>query len=693
MGKDVDTVRETQFATKTEFSFQHLDSINALRLVPTQETSHNLYNFESPYKNAEISKVEIDPKNPPFPLKFSATYALESSLTALNQIDDLVVKNTGNSLSELEDILVIKDKEGEEVYRIGPIIFEKYFDETGNPFLMVAEGNNRLFRNLKYYPEQKFNAIIIEGVEKKYQPTFSPVDISEVVLLSEAPPLNQRRHLLPHVNPATYQDHLPDLSIFGDSGPRSSSAEKILNLSLKPLIPEKLPVNQELIDKIRFGFSGYAPPPVESITVPKLEDDLPEVVDFNGVSEICPTLGSADFVIKFSPEVLGNFKAIIKTQEEFENTATIGTALISSAQAKNFSPYNMAASGEFNISSEIISQINEHSHNLDLGLPKINIATSKNHSAPEVVSHRIWDKNKKYYSVIVLELSNGKEIPIVLNHSKKDENAQDCFGTVILIRDPFGKLVLTNHHREMIGLSQVESPRMFGFDKTRLEHDVGIDTVRLSHLKNSVVIASSNSIDNSPIEFRQYEINGPDTVSISSIYDIYNQTKEVSIPGRLSSRTSHEYIINGTMGDSLTISAITLNQLRHQELVFNPKFAGQSVLFERVFDPLNGPMLIMPRLPLLFADRFSSQHTDLGKSLDVTFSRLLDFKTITSLEGHNFVPVPVEKLAEMALSGKIDYLSLSHLSVLLRRKEVWSFRRPYVDPRFDNMYFPQHKHF
>lgn len=680
MGKDKQTLVETRPILNSELSFKTIDALSALKSVPTQETSNHLYSFEYPYENTNITKVEINPKDPPFPLKFSATYVLESSQETINQIDKIITKNTGNSLSELSDILVINDKEGEEVYRIAPIIFEKYYDENNNPYLIVADGNNRLFRNLRYFPEKNFQAIIVEGVKAKYQPTFDPVDLSEVVLLSEAPSINQRRHLHSNVNPATYQDHLPDFSFFGDSGPRSSSAEKILNLSLKALVPEELPINQDLIDKIRFGFSDYAPPPVESITAPKLEDGLPEVVDFNGVSKICSTLGSADFVIKFSPEVSGNFKAIIKTKAEFENTATIGTAIINPGQAKNFSPYNTAATGEFNISPELISQINEHSHDLDLGLPKINVATSKNHSAPEVINHRIWDKNKKYYSIIILELSNGKEIPIILNHSKKDEQGQDCFGTSVAIRNAYSNIVLSQHHREMIGLSQVETPRMFGFDKTRLEHELGEDTVSFLKLDKKIKLNSCHSIDNSPIDFRLYDIEYPDHKIMDSFEGIYEQSKEVSRPGRLFPREAHNYIKDGKLGDTLTIATITLNQLQHRELYLNPKFRGQSVLFERVFDPLNGPTLIMPRLSLSFADRFSSQHTDLGKSLDVTFSRLLDFKTISSLEGHNYVPIPVEKLAEMALSGKIDYLSLSHLSVLLRRNDVWCYQRQ-VDPR------------
>jgi len=232
----------------------------------------------------------------------------------------------------------------------------------------------------------------------------------------------------------------------------------------------------------------------------------------------------------------------------------------------------------------------------------------------------------------------------------------------------------------MIGLSQIETPRMFGFDKTRLEHELGEDTVSFINLDKKIKLNSCNSIDNSPIDIRLYDIEIQNHKVMDSFDGIYEQTKEVSRPGRLFPREAHNYIVEGKFGDTLTITTITLNQLQHHELYLNPNFRGQSVLFERVFDPLNGPTLIMPRLPLSFADRFSSQHTDLGKSLDVTFSRLLDFKTISSLDGHNFVPVPVEKLAEMALAGKIDYLSLSHLSVLLRRNNVWKYQRQ-IDPR------------
>lgn len=650
--------------------------VEILRNLPTQETSNHRFK-EHPYYTAEISLETIDPTRPPIPIMFSATYVKEQSLERIEQIDRALLQDNQN-ISTIEGHIVHYESHGEIDWQITPIIFEEWHDDQGKPFLMVAEGNNRLYWQMVSHPERKFQAVIIKKIDSKYKPVYSPVKLDEIKIVDVPPPISQRRKFSGQVNLATYQNNCPDFFIFGSSGPRSDDDEKITFIAQTPLITPEPPISQEKIElweKIKRLYDGFAPPPKEAIVLPKVNQGLPEIVNIRGVEDLGGGLGMATFDVIFPPNHPGIFRALTKTKANYTQTATRGTAVINSHD-QSFPldlPTSQLLDGEFTYSPEILAKLNNDLVDLETGLPILTLAKSKNPQAPQIESWEINTDASNYYTVIVLQLSNRKEIPLVLNRPVIGRDGQPCFGTVAQIVTDLGSQIFTFRHRELIGVSLPEELRMFGYDEERFAHLLGRKYLNnLIHLR-STTLGSTHSIDNSPVVFSLFGLRSLEGLRLESLDTLYRGSVENNLPVLSSVRETHRLILGGQISDALTICGITLDQLKSDELQPPPNIEDFAIVMEKVFDPFSGTRLIVPRLPLSLYDRFSSMFTDLGKSTDVTFSRQLPVKTLTGLDNSSsFIQVGLKQLLDEINNGRVDYLSLAHLSVLLRRARIWN---------------------
>jgi len=660
--------------------------IKLLQDLPSQKT-HNHKFMDCPYSAVDIQFQTIDPLHPPLPIKFSATYVLEDSLAKLEQIDRQLLEGD-SCLSDIEGLTTHLDSTGQEDWQATPIILERWTDASGQDYLMVADGNNRLYWQLVSHPERKFNVVIISKIDKIYQPVYQPVDLDEIKLVEIAPALHERRKFKGPVNIATYQDNRPDFSVFGSQGSRSTDDEKVAYISARTLVEKSTPISFEktkLIAQIREGFRGFAPPPVETMISPTVEQGLPEITGFRGVKDLSQTLGVATFNITFPPDHTGIFRALVKTAEEYKKTATRATAIIE--PGKNFFPITLPPgqllNGEFSIHPPILRRLTSQMSDLNIGITELHLASSGNPDAPRVVDWDIYSEAGKYYSVTTLRLSDGKDISIVLNRPQLDEQGKTSSGAVVNITTEWGSQVLVFHHRELIGLSQLEFPRMFQFDKQRLIHLLGDEAVSNVQQTGATTLSSTHAIDNSAINFMfcRLKSSGPGHFNTTERY--YQQSTECERPILGDPRWIHRQILGGQISDAITVAAITLDQLRSGDLSCSDRFDDHFVVFEQVFDPFHGPRLIMPRLPLSMYDRFSLLSTDLGKSPDVSFSRLFPAKTICDVDStSSFVQFPIKNLKDLILSGGLDYISLAHLSILLRRSRIWNlnYMKFYLPP-------------
>jgi len=650
------------------------NSVDVIREIPTQATSNLPESLqEKPYLKAEILVTTITPDYP-VPIYFSSKYVLADTQKFLENEDPTKMRR---GFSKARTMFAIVDSsDGHVSGLIPPIIFEEWEDDQGNPYLLVADGNNRLYHRFSNHPDKSFEVIIVKNIPDRYRPVYDPVNYSEVKVLPKAPPLKERRMFSRNFNPATYQDNRPDFSLFGSQGPRSSLAERIVNSSHRRLIEiaDESQINKVLMEKIRQGFEGYAPPPPDTITAPKLEQRLPQIVDFERVVPICDTLGAAVFDIKYSPETQGKFKAITVTAEEFARHSVRGVTLLPpEADIKFHAPKTLP--GEFRITPDVLTGLNNSIADSNISLPELKLASSSNPFAQEVSGFRIWKENSRFYSVVVLELENGLEVPIVLNRYEKDEQGNDVSGSIFVIDDGAHNRFLTFHFREMIGLNQLETPRMFGFDLARLVNNVGkkiaggIDIYRKIEIQNY-------GLDNSPVTFYLCGTLLPYWEHVAQpVFGLYKQTVEIDTLGKLSSRTIHNHIVSGAISDSITIASLTLSQMVGQELFLSKKYKDHHIVMEKIFDPFLGPRLTLPRLPISLQDPTTYQFTDLGKSINVQYPRSLDWETFNQNISQEacLTSVPLRDLQEMIIGGRIDHTSIAHLSTLLRRQNVWVF--------------------
>jgi len=655
---------------------ERYNAVQVVKQVPTQETVNFQVGQEHPYENAQITLGIINPEEPPLPIKFSATYVLESGLQKIDQLDTFLEERTGKTIAQTEDLTIVRDPFGQEQCRVAPIIFEKWTDENGQPYLLVADGNTRLYHYLSKTPPESFCAIIVEGVAEKYRPVYKPVDVEDVVVTTAAPPLEKKRRMPQKYNPASYQNNRPDFTIFGSQGPRSSAEEMINNSTQRPLVEQTMgEPKPELADKIKRGFDGYAPPPHEMITVPRASDNVAEVLDFRGITPVCKKFGMANFVTDYGDGVAHDFKLLVKTKEAYEATATRGTLVVDNVTAEKFANSSVPITDEFSISPQmqeaVVSEMSQH----DVGIPTFQLASSENPSSPRVIEIAVDNQNNAFYSTIILRLSNQKEVPIVLNRPKLDNRGRLNFGTVTLVRDQAGDVLLGYRHREPLGVAQLEAFRMYGFNASRLARDLGQEIVSMLEPVSTNTIAGLASVDNTPTTFDIYKTNASSsaTEKIPRTSHTYVDFSESTPPIRMSADQVHQFIAEGRFGDAVTIAALTINQLSNNEIDIDPQFEDSSIIMEEVFNPLSGNQLVVPRLPLNLADRFSPMNVDMGKTLDIEYSsKELTVQQLESVSSEKrLVPLKLSQIKELVLSGKIDYNSLAHLSVLLRRQGVW----------------------
>lgn len=659
---------------------ERYNAAQVVRHVPTQETANLLKNQEHPYENAQVTTVIINPQEPPLPIKFSATYVLEPGLRKIEQLDNFLEERTGKTIAQTGDLTIVRDPFGQEQCRVAPIILERWTDENGESFLMVADGNTRLYHYLSKTPPEAFSALIVDGINEKYRPVFKPVDIEDVVVTNTAPPLEKKRRMPELYNPSTYQNNRPDFAIFGSQGPRSTAEEIINNAAIRPIVDQERSPKDGLNQKIRRGFQGYAPPPHELVTATSVLDGVPEILDFDGITHVSQTLGMANFVVDYGTGESHNFRLLVKSREAYEQTATRGTVVLSPEQANSFLGSTTRPAGEFVISEEMVSSINQDILGNDIDIPPQHFASTGSENAPRVVGAQIDVQNSRFYTTIVLNLSDGHDVTVVLNRPRKDDRGRLNFGTVTTVRDQDGDTLLGYRFREGIGAGELEAFRMYSHDRAKLIKDFGVKVADTLIPQSSVQIHGGGSIDNTPTTFDSYLTTAPKSVvhEIPEAVRAFVGVAESSPPGRLTPEEVHRFITEGKISDAITVTALTIDQLRHGEIQLNPQFQESFVLMEEIFDPIEGQKLVMPRLPIQLCDRFTAINVDMGKTLDIEFpSKELSISEFSSRKNDmRLVPVPVRDIAQMVQDGKIDYVSLAHMSIQLRRSSIWKYSPP-----------------
>ena len=603
---------------------------------------------ERPYGNANGGIYSVSPEDIPILVRPTTTYLNNHAFENLYYLD-INLRLQGIDLFNLTDVAIFRDLLTDSPAYIAPPILEKNNDGTYS----VVDGHHRLYLAMLFHIP--INCYVVEGFDQQHRNPYQPLNWDDIQRFDGAPDNLKKHQIMPGHDP----DDVVEMSLAGDKGSR-----------LHGLIKERDDFHQdptrgpkELVRRINrvlreLKVPGLFPSAVDREAELHVES-VSEVIPIDN-NFFLPVINISKKLDDGSPHRL-KYIPIAETSSKAGNPANL---VVLTSREQPFLEESPPA-GELSIPEEIRAQINDILY--QRGQNRIAPFDNRdlNPFCPQVNNFHFIDINDKFYSILVLELEDGRSSGFLSN---RREPATHREGTTFVIRTPEDQIIFVQHYRELFGLTFLEVPREFGFDLERIRHEIGYnlstDTAGVNHNvpENRQWGNTDNTIFSvklSPGQSRQANTIVSDKYYGEGCQVVEHTDSEI-----------HQMIAAGEVGCDFTNTAITIDQLNSGKLVINPDQATKLfVILEKFYSPLRSRYYFRPPK----AKNGSGQR--LGKNTFQNTGTALMYNH-TEVD-NNLGSLPYEKCyqsfsiaqaVEMMKNGKLDLTSIATLSTVFRNR-------------------------
>jgi hypothetical protein len=272
--------------------------------------------------------------------------------------------------------------------------------------------------------------------------------------------------------------------------------------------------------------------------------------------------------------------------------------------------------GEVVMSEEMLREINEGLRKRERAILPEGLAGRGNQGPNSVRSVDFNDGNERFYTVISLNLNDGRRLPLLFNRLGDDGS----HGEVSVVRFTDGDFGLVVNPRPLIGGSVIELPRGFSakgeekYAELRQETGLKIEWGELVEKSRLMQDTATDFVfpDLSVVRFDKMHEMGMDEES----QRLTDEGLESLVHGRMSSQEVIASIERGEIVDTYTITGITALMIRTGELVYSSHYkTGLNLVMEERFLPqLARTGLVIPRGPIDRGTKIAEIPPDTGKA-------------------------------------------------------------------------------
>jgi hypothetical protein len=298
-------------------------------------------------------------------------------------------------------------------------------------------------------------------------------------------------------------------------------------------------------------------------------------------------------------------------QEKVQKEGSVQICLLNSKdkiESKTINP-------DFYINPSLLKEINTHLNQRDRLLLPSSLSEKTNSNSVEITDYQIDDTNSHFYTLLILK-SKDQEYPLTFH--RVGNNGSN--GEVYVIHFSDNTFGLIENKRPLIGVSILEVPRGYANkvdSKYReLWEETGLDAENSHLVSESILVADPEYSFIKPF-LRVFSFDKSKKMrSVNNGQKIDEEDFEYITPKKVSLKNILDYIRNGEVYDSHSLSALFIHFLNSRVLLpNNQKNLDQSIVFEnKSFFVYGQKQMILPRGPINQGKYFGDIVPDSGSS-------------------------------------------------------------------------------